>query len=91
MLLQQYSFDIEYRKGALHHLADTLHPIWITVAQPMDHVIRGCADIQLGSVLGPILWSILYDGVLELCLPEGAKLSPGCNREKGGGSDGDCG
>lgn len=32
------------------------------------------AGVPQGSVLGPTLWNILYDGVLRLTLPEGAKL-----------------
>lgn len=30
--------------------------------------------VPQGSVLGPTLWNVLYDGVLELELPEGLRL-----------------
>ncbi|KAJ3617034.1 hypothetical protein MTP99_009165 [Tenebrio molitor] len=31
-------------------------------------------EVTQGSVMGPLLWNILYDGVLRMQLPEGAKL-----------------
>ncbi|GJQ69583.1 hypothetical protein Trydic_g290 [Trypoxylus dichotomus] len=43
--------------------------------------VKVIADVPQRSVLGPILWNILYDEVLELKLIEGATCLPyGDNR-----------
>lgn len=65
--------DAAERKGISHYLLNLLKDYltnrYITFGSEKVEISRG---VSQGSILGPLLWIVAYDGVLELQLPQGA-------------------